>query len=57
MGGNMWEDSAWKAIVDTGLKVWAFDGEQDSNNIDNIARALAQSVVAYFGQEFVDPMA
>ena len=38
MGGNMWEDSAWKAIVDTGLKVWAFDGEQDSNNIDNIAR-------------------
>ena len=27
------------------------------DNIDNIARALAQSVVAYFGQEFVDPMA
>jgi hypothetical protein len=40
MGGNLWEDDAWKAVVDTGLKVWAFDGEQDTNNIDNIARYI-----------------
>ena len=26
----------WAAVADTDLKVWAFDGEQDSNNIDSI---------------------
>ena len=54
MGGNLWEDDAWKAVVDTGLKVWAFDGEQDTNNIDNIARYIKLCKEAGYSDEWIE---
>ncbi|MBP5292155.1 MAG: DUF4214 domain-containing protein, partial [Lachnospiraceae bacterium] len=54
MGGTQWEDSAWKEVVDTGLKVWAFDGEQDSNNIDNIARYKELCKEAGYTDEWIE---
>ncbi len=35
--GYSYDDEDWAAVAATGLKVWAFDGEQDTNNIDSIA--------------------
>ena len=35
--GFGYDEDDWMAVADTNLKVWAFDGEQDSNNIDSIA--------------------
>ncbi|MDD6212874.1 MAG: hypothetical protein PUB22_07005, partial [Clostridiales bacterium] len=40
-GGSAYTDEVWAAVAATGLKVWAFDGEQDSNNIENIAKYRA----------------
>ena len=39
-GGNLWDDAAgdWNKIAATGLRAWIFDGEQDTNNIDNFAK-------------------
>ena len=39
-GGNLWDDATddWNKIAATGLRAWIFDGEQDSNNIDNFAK-------------------
>ncbi|SET37689.1 hypothetical protein SAMN04487771_101531 [[Clostridium] aminophilum] len=44
-GGNIgntglpqFNDDAWEKVAATGLKVWAFDGEQDTNNIETVAR-------------------
>ncbi len=34
--GYQYDEDAWKAISDTNLKVWAFNGEQDTNDIPNI---------------------
>ena len=36
--GFGYDDEDWNAVAATGLRVWAFDGEQDSNNIDSIAK-------------------
>ena len=33
-----YDEEDWAAIAATGLKVWAFDGEQDSNNVESIAQ-------------------
>ena len=37
-GGNYWTDEGWKAIIDTGMKAWVFDGEQDSNNVETVQK-------------------
>lgn len=34
--GYGYDDDDWAAVAETGLRVWAFDGEQDTNNVDNI---------------------
>ena len=34
--GYQYDEEDWKAICDTNLKVWAFNGEQDTNDIPNI---------------------
>ena len=36
--GFGYDDADWAAVADTNLKVWAFNGEQDTNDIDNIAK-------------------
>ena len=36
--GFGYDDEDWAAVADTNLKVWAFNGEQDTNDIDNIAK-------------------
>ena len=36
--GYSYDEEDWAAIAATGLKVWAFDGEQDSNNVESIAQ-------------------
>lgn len=36
--GYGYDDADWAAVVRTGLKVWAFDGEQDTDNVDSIAK-------------------
>ncbi|MDD6212577.1 MAG: PHB depolymerase family esterase [Clostridiales bacterium] len=37
-GGKSWSDEDWEAIGETMMRVWVFDGEQDTNNIENIAK-------------------
>ena len=41
LGGNYWNEEAREAIARTGLRVWAFDGQQDTNNVDNVAALIA----------------
>ncbi len=36
--GYQYDENDWKAICATNLKVWAFNGEQDTNDIDNISK-------------------
>ncbi len=36
--GYQYDEDDWKAISDTNLKVWAFNGEQDTNDIPNISK-------------------
>ena len=33
-GRGVYTEADYQAIAETGLKVWIFDGEQDTNNID-----------------------
>ena len=35
--GSGYTEEDWAAVAKTGLRVWCFDGEQDSNNINNVA--------------------
>ena len=35
--GSGYDEADWAAVAATGLKVWAFDGEQDTNNVETIA--------------------
>ena len=39
--GYGYDDADWAAVAETGLKVWAFDGEQDTDNIGSIAKYKA----------------
>ena len=36
--GYQYDEDDWKAISATNLKVWAFNGEQDTNDIPNISK-------------------
>ena len=36
--GFGYDEEDWAAVADTNLKVWAFNGEQDTNDIDNITK-------------------
>ncbi len=36
--GFGYDEEDWAAVADTDLKVWAFNGEQDTNDIDSIAK-------------------
>ncbi len=36
--GYGYDDDDWAAVAGTGLKVWVFDGEQDTDNIDSVAK-------------------
>ena len=53
LGGAYWTDEDLAAIVDTGLKVWAFDGEQDTNNIETIATYKAACEAAGYGEAWI----
>lgn len=37
-GDPQFNDEAWDAVAKTELRVWCFDGEQDTNNIETTAR-------------------
>lgn len=43
------------ALIEVGFHDNREEAQWIRNNIDNIARSLAKSVVEYFNQEFVDP--
>ena len=47
--GFGYDDADWAAVADTDLKVWAFNGEQDTNDIDNIAK-YTQLMAAKHGE-------
>jgi hypothetical protein len=44
-GKNMfegtWTDQEWKEIVKNGTSIWAFDGEQDTDNKENFRKAIS----------------
>jgi predicted peptidase len=35
--GSGYKEDDWAAVAKTGMRVWCFDGEQDSNNINSVA--------------------
>ncbi len=49
--GFGYDEEDWKAVADTGLRVWAFDGEQDSNNIESIGK-YTELMTARKGEEW-----
>lgn len=34
----LWSDDDWRAIIETGMKAWVFDGEQDTNMIASVKK-------------------
>jgi len=44
-GKNMfegtWNDQVWKGIAKNGTSIWAFDGEQDTDNKENFRKAVS----------------
>ena len=34
---HIWDEDDFKAIIETGMQAWVFDGEQDTNNVDSVA--------------------
>ena len=49
--GYSYDDEDWAAIAATEMKVWAFDGEQDSNNVESIAQ-YTQIMTEQMGEEW-----
>jgi hypothetical protein len=53
-GDDQFNDEAWQMVAATGLKVWAFDGEQDTDNISTIARYREEALKAGKDQAWID---
>ena len=54
--GFGYDEADWAAVAETNLKVWAFDGEQDSNNIDSIdtyTRVMSEKMGEAWAKEHI----
>lgn len=51
--GYQYDEDDWKAIANTDLKVWAFNGEQDTNDILNISE-YGEMMVNKNGEDWVN---
>ena len=55
MGGNYWANNGdLDTIAGLGMRVWAFDGEQDTNNVDTIADYIAALKRAGFENAWIE---
>lgn len=56
-GSNMfrgtWTEKEWQDAASNGLKIWVFDGEQDSNNIDSYKAAMEHYKAAGMSDEWI----
>lgn len=56
-GGQMfsggWTDAEWQEAAKNGLSIWAFDGEQDTNNIENYKKAISYYKEAGWPDEWI----
>ncbi len=53
-GGFRGSQEDYEAIAALGMKVWAFDGEQDSNNIENIANYKEACRTVGLSEEWIE---
>ena len=50
--GN-WTDAEWKNAAKYGMSIWAFDGEQDTNNIEKYQTAISYYKEAGWSDEWI----
>ncbi|HYQ56993.1 MAG TPA: hypothetical protein VEP89_06560 [Draconibacterium sp.] len=48
-----WTDKEWQDAANNGLSIWAFDGEQDTDNIDIYKKAIDQYKKAGWSDEWI----
>lgn len=48
-----WGDEEWKNATDSGISIWAFDGEQDTNNIESYQTAISYYEAAGYDDEWI----
>jgi predicted peptidase len=59
MGGSMgpmgggWDETDWQNAASNGVSLWAIDGEQDSNNIENYKNAVSYYKAAGHSDEWI----
>ena len=52
-GRGVYTEADYQAIAETGLKVWIFDGEQDTNNIDTYTAYVAAAEAAGYDEAWI----
>ena len=52
-GRGVYTEADYQAIAETGLKVWIFDGEQDTNNIDTYSAYVAAAEAAGYDEAWI----
>lgn len=53
MFAGTWTSTEWQDAAKYGLKIWAFDGEQNSNNIENYQTAISYYQAAGISDEWI----
>lgn len=53
MFSGAWSPEQWQAAAQNGLHIWAFDGEQDTDNIDNYRTAISQYKSAGWSDQWI----
>ncbi len=53
MFNGTWGDEEWQAAAGNGMSIWAFDGEQDTNNIDVYQNAISYYKAAGWSDEWI----
>ena len=52
-GRGVYSDEDYKVIAQTGMKVWIFDGEQDTNNIDTYTKYVEAAKAIGYDDEWI----
>ncbi|MEL7646637.1 MAG: hypothetical protein AAGU76_01020 [Sedimentibacter sp.] len=50
---GVWGDKEWQAAAENGMRIWAFDGEQDTNNIEMYKAAINRYKSAGWSNEWI----
>lgn len=50
---GVWTDEVWKEIARNGTSIWAFDGEQDTDNKDAFSKAVSMYKAAGWSDEWI----